>query len=146
MQFTFALSLPSDALSVPLARHLTRRSLLELGVAGACADAIELAMGEACANVLQHAGTDGAYEVRVEVDDRRCTMRIIDAGDGFDPDQVAEDAPDALVEQGRGLGLMRELVDILEVDSRIEHGTEVVLEKELSFDREAVLPRLSTPQ
>ena len=48
-----------DAQSVPLVRGLLRQALEHLGVAASGVDDILLALTEACANVVHHAGEVG---------------------------------------------------------------------------------------
>ncbi|CAN5566900.1 hypothetical protein BH20ACT2_BH20ACT2_13000 [soil metagenome] len=141
MLLHYALCLPREAVTVPMARHLTRDSLRELGVKHTCIEDIELALGEACANVLRHAGGDDEYEIAVDIDGERCTVRVHDRGRGFDPDAVHPALADA--ERGRGLELMRLLVDELRIESRIDEGTVVVLAKELTFEAGAVMHDLA---
>jgi serine/threonine-protein kinase RsbW len=47
-------SLPRNDPSVPAARHLVRAAMRTIGVDADCTHDIELALTEACTNVLQH--------------------------------------------------------------------------------------------
>jgi len=49
---SWALSLPRDHRSVPVARHLVRAGMLILGVDEDCTNDVEVALSEACTNVL----------------------------------------------------------------------------------------------
>lgn len=142
---TLTVCLPRDALSVPVVRHLVRYALDEVGVLPAISHDVELALSEACSNVLRHAGPGDAYDVSVEVGPERCQLRIVDIGHGFDHETVGEreSTRDMLsAEQGRGLGLMRALVDEIELSSAPEQGTLVRLVKDLKFDDDAPARRL----
>src|SRR6266487_3085285 len=55
---SWALSLPRDHRSVPVARHLVRAGMLILGVDEDCTNDVEVALSEACTNVLQHVRPD----------------------------------------------------------------------------------------
>ena len=80
MEITMVLELPRDAVSVPVSRQVLDSCLKTLGVtAGTRAD-IALAVSEACANVVQHAGPGEEYEVRVSAKDRRCTIEVVNTG------------------------------------------------------------------
>ena len=50
---------------------------------------IALALSEACANVIQHAGPGEEYEVRVNARDGQCTIEVDNTGNGD-----GEPAPD----------------------------------------------------
>lgn len=142
---TLAISLPRDALSVPVIRHLVANALEQVGVLPSISYDIQLALTEACTNVLDHAGPGDTYEVTVGIGPDRCELRIIDIGHGFDHASVAaaSDLDSALhAERGRGLGLMRALVDQIELTSEPESGTLVRLVKLLEFDPEAPAQRL----
>jgi serine/threonine-protein kinase RsbW len=141
MRLAFTLRLPRDELSVPIVRHICRSALLELGVEGSCLADIELAVTEACTNVLKHAqGTNQQYEVEVELNEDSAEIRVIDAGVGFSTDAFPEASGTA--EQGRGLHLMRALVDDLHFISQPEHGTIVHLEKRLDLSEDSILQKL----
>jgi serine/threonine-protein kinase RsbW len=140
---TITLRLPRDAISVPVIRHLVTYALDEVGVVREIRDDIELALSEACANVLDHAGPGDAYDVSVTIGPELCEIRVVDVGHGFDYDSViaARDATEVdlvlAAERGRGLGLMRALVDHIELRSEPEVGTLVRLVKQLAFDDSA---------
>jgi serine/threonine-protein kinase RsbW len=141
-----ALRLPRDAMSVPVIRHLVRYALTEVGVLDTISDDIELAVAEACANVLRHSGPGDSYDVSVTIGPEDCEIRVIDIGHGFDHATVMETAdlatPDLHAERGRGLGLMQALVDHIELASEPETGTLVRLVKSLSFDEDSAARRL----
>ena len=141
MRMAMSLLLPRDELSVPVARHLAAGAMEELGVAQACADDIQVALTEACTNVILHSGPGDAYEIAVDVDEQSCVIRVIDRGVGFD---AAEGRPEAgdTAESGRGMGLMHALVDQVLFESRPEAGTIVHLEKTLEYGEGSVLHRL----
>ena len=142
MRISFTLRLPRDQLSVPIVRHICRSALLELGVGTPCLADIELAVTEACTNVLKHAqGTNLQYEVEVEVNEDACEIRVIDAGVGFFSTDAFPQASGS-AEQGRGLHLMRALVDDLQFISKPEQGTIVHLAKRLELKEGSILQQL----
>jgi serine/threonine-protein kinase RsbW len=138
MELSLALTLPRDEQTVSVARHVVRIAMEQVGVEATCVDDIELALSEACTNVLVHAGPGDQYVVRLDLEDRLVVIGVIDVGRGFDSARLqAEDAlPDD--ERGRGLGLMQALVDRVDFTSRPEAGTIVTLEKVLT-DRDGPL-------
>lgn len=127
------LTLPRDELSIPVVRHLTTAMLGGVGVEQGCIDDIELALTEACTNVLDHSKADDAYEVSVSFDTETCSIGVTDtASEGFDHIAVPRAADDA--ESGRGIHLMHALVDRVSFRPRGELGSVVQLEKRLRFD------------
>ena len=141
MRIAFTLRLPRDEMSVPIVRHICRSALRELGVEGLCLADIELAVTEACTNVLKHAqGTHQQYEVEVEVNEDACEIRVIDTGIGFSTESFSQASGTA--EQGRGLHLMRALVDDLHFISQPEQGTIVHLAKRLELTDNSILQKL----
>jgi serine/threonine-protein kinase RsbW len=134
MEIGLRIRLPRDRISVPVARHVVRSAIEEIGVTTECADDIEVALSEACTNVLMHAGPGAIYDVRLDLDDERCVLRIIDLGSGFDLATLPDGRPLPEEERGRGLPLMSSLVDRVRFESKPEIGTVVHLEKRLVYD------------
>src|SRR5947209_20305935 len=117
MQIAFAVRLPGDARSVPFVRGLCRQALEHLGVEGALVDEITLALSEACANAVQHAGGRQDYEVDVAIDDDECRITVFDGGPGFDSAALPGDGSRSVLDDGSGPLLMRAPVD--ELDFRL---------------------------
>ena len=85
VDIAFTVHLPVDTDSVPFIRGLCRQALVHLRIEQTVIDEIALALTEACANVVQHAGEHAEYEVEVAIDDRLCRISVVDSGEGFDP-------------------------------------------------------------
>jgi serine/threonine-protein kinase RsbW len=138
MELSLALTLPRDEQTVPMARHIVRHAMEQVGVESTCVYDFELALSEACTNVLLHSGPGDQYVVRLDMEDRIGRIRVIDVGRGFDSArlQAADPLPEA--ERGRGLGLMYALVDRVQLTTRPEDGTVVTLQKALTY-REGAL-------
>jgi len=143
VQLVLVVSLPRDNTSIPTSRHIVVDALRELGVAEDCINDIAVAQSEACTNVVDHSGPGDEYEVKVEICDDRCVISVIDAGRGFDA-SLAGGAADLGAERGRGIQLMRALVDKVHFASDTESGTAVRLEKALAYRQDAVF-RNDTP-
>ena len=143
MEFKLTLALPRDNQSVPVARRVLKNSLDVLGVRPDVVSDIELALTEACTNVLDHAADADEYEVSAGVDGTACVIEVIDRGQGFDGSVkgLADAEPHA--EDGRGIQLMRALVDKVTFTSRPMVGTVVHLEKELEWNDDAPIKRLT---
>jgi serine/threonine-protein kinase RsbW len=137
IEVNLSLCLPRDVQTVPLVRHVIGNTMQEFGVTRACRADVELAVTEACANVLDHSQAGDEYEVKVAVDERLCQIRVIDRGHGFDFATLDGDT-DPGSERGRGVQLMKALVDNIRFESEPEAGTVVHLVKSLDFDPDAV--------
>ena len=132
MNVHFSVRLPTDAQSVPLVRGLLRQALTYLGVAETGIQEIVLALTEACANVVQHAGEHEEYQVDIAIDDEVCRISVVDDGDGFDPVATALEQERSPLDPGRGLLLMRALVDRLDFVQDADGRHRVTLEKSLN--------------
>jgi serine/threonine-protein kinase RsbW len=132
MELSLALTLPRDEQTVPVARHIVRNAMEQVGVGEACIYDIELALSEACTNVLLHSGPGDQYVVRLDLEDTLGVIRVIDVGHGFDSTKARDEPPMLEAERGRGLGVMQALVDRADFTSRPEAGTIVTLEKVLT--------------
>ena len=80
MEIQMALYLPRDAVSVPVSRQVLDSCLETLGVTPDTRDDIALALSEACANVIQHAGPGEEYEVRVSARNCQCAIEVVNTG------------------------------------------------------------------
>ena len=139
MELSLALTLPRDEQTVPVARHIVRNAMEQVGVEETCVYDVELALSEACTNVLLHSGPGDQYKVRLDLEDRLGVIRVIDVGRGFDSARLQAEGTVPEAERGRGLGLMQALVDRVDFTSRREAGTVVTLEKVLDYHDEALL-------
>ena len=143
MEIKLTLALPRDQLSVPVVRNILKGSLETLGIDESTISDIEIALTEACTNVLDHADGDNEYEVSAGIDGTTCVIEVVDRGaTSFDPVlQGLGQAPDD-AESGRGIALMRALVDKVTFTNQPKDGTVVHLEKQLTWSPGAVIERL----
>ncbi|GIH94808.1 ATP-binding protein [Planobispora siamensis] len=135
MEATIALRLPRDAASVPVIRQMLDSSLDALGVQRQVREDIQLMLSEACSNVIKHADDSDDYTVRTELSRDRCSIKVVDAGSGFEFSGTCQVAPGA--ESGRGLLIMQALADDVRFVRRDDHGSIVCLEKTLLFEDDA---------
>ena len=133
MEVTLTLALPRDSYSVPVARRVLAGALRLLGVADAAVADIELALTEAVTNVLDHADATDSYEVSAGIRGDLCVIEVVDRGHGFDGSGHGLSEVGAAEESGRGVQIMRALVDRVTFTSRPQVGTVVHLEKQLDF-------------
>ena len=139
MRIDVAICLPQEASSVQLIRRAVTNTLGVFGVDEDCIEEIRLALSEACTNVVEHAQPADEYEVRLEVDDRRCAISVTNRGNGFDADDLHGVMPATDSARGRGVAIMRAVMDHVEFRSEPEAGTVVHLVKELTFRPDAPL-------
>jgi serine/threonine-protein kinase RsbW len=157
VEIKLVLSLPREAVSVPVSRQVLDGCLETLGVTPDARADIALALSEACANVVQHAGPGEEYEVQVSARDRRCVIEVVNAGTrdgeaaadggiarsvqdgrGFGQEWpggsgLSDDPVPATAERGRGLKIIDAVVDNLQLTSTERRGTTVHFEKELEW-------------
>jgi serine/threonine-protein kinase RsbW len=127
------LHLPRDAESVPLARRVLDSALATAGVTEECRSDINLALTEACANVVAHAAAVDRYEVKVTAEGQRCVIDVIDAGNELDPRRLSQPMPGPQSERGRGLHIIRAVMDVAEIVAGPAGGLVVRMIKKLVF-------------
>ena len=117
------------------------------GIDDASTRHIVLCADEALINAVAHAA-GSPVGVFADLHDDHLTLQVSDGGPGFDPSQIDTDAePDLMGEHGRGLFLIRNLMDEFEILSD-ERGTTLHMERDLPGVRRAaaaLTPRLAAP-
>jgi serine/threonine-protein kinase RsbW len=121
------LSLPRDASYVPVTRTVANSLLATMGVPEDASSDVQVALSEACANVVRHAGGLD-YSVALSVGPEGCEIEVFDTGPGIKPNSDVTGPANDDAEAGRGLFLMRALVDDFEFTSE-DDGTRVRLVK-----------------
>jgi serine/threonine-protein kinase RsbW len=141
MRLTLSICLPRDSVSIPISRRIVRDTLDRLGVTQECLADIAVAQTEACTNVVEHSGPGEEYEISVEIIDDYCVITVADSGKGFDSTRP----PQAVVldEGGRGIDLMKALVDNVHFVTGLGSGTSVFLKKALHFREDSVVRRFT---
>jgi len=97
---------------------------------------IELAVDEACANVIKHAyskDTKKPIDIVIELDYKKLTIIITDHGKGFDVKKITrQDVKEYIAEMrvgGLGIYLMKALMDEVELNSKPGVKTQVRMVK-----------------
>ena len=123
----FTLQVPSSTENLALIREFVSSAAKQAGFDDKEVGRLELAVDEACANVIEHAyGHDANKEVivRAKLDENEFAIDIEDTGKGFDPASVNQEELEKLIENrktgGLGMRLMKTLMD--EVRYEIEPG------------------------
>jgi serine/threonine-protein kinase RsbW len=141
LEIKMVLYLPRDAASVPVIRQILDGCLKTLGVTPDTRADIALALSEACANVIQHAGAGEEYEVQVTARNRRCAIEVVNASrrdsesgeERADTIVVTGDPVPPTAEHGRGLKIIDAVVDNLQLTSDKRQGAIVHFEKALQW-------------
>src|SRR6185436_7846177 len=123
----FTLQVPSSTENLALIREFVTAVGRQAQLEEPEISNLELAVDEACANVIEHAyGHDVTKDVtiRVSFDDMLLHISVIDEGHGFDPAQVPESQLNQLIHDrksgGLGIRLIKTLMD--EVEYQIAPG------------------------
>jgi anti-sigma regulatory factor (Ser/Thr protein kinase) len=128
--------LPNEPSRISEVRRFVAAFLADLRAPVEMSSEILLAVGEAAGNAYRHGrrhpGGRSEIRVRCEYDRPEFIVEVADDGPGFDPSEVeGRGEPDPFAQGGRGLFLMRELMDAVSIDPSPE-GTKVVLRRELT--------------
>ena len=123
----FTLQVPSSTENLALIREFVTSIGRQATLSEEEINKLELAVDEACANVIEHAyGHDITKDVSVcaTFDDEKLKISVIDEGRGFDPGKVNQKSVDELIHErrsgGLGIRLIKTLMD--EVSYEIEPG------------------------
>lgn len=110
--------------ALPVARHTAAKRAKQLGADESVAQAIALAVTEACSNVVVHAYRDsagpGEMTVSLERPDDHIYVYVVDAGVGMQP---RADSPGL----GLGIPLIAQLTEAFELRTPPDGGTEVCM-------------------
>src|SRR5262245_53599747 len=130
-KYELALDLPAAHRSVRVARHVVRHFARLEGVSDAEIEQLVLIVSELLANAVDHCGgppamtendlvKDARMRLALEISAHEWRLAVSDEGGG-DHERVrhavrSAQLPDLEDERGRGLYLMRQMVDAMEVD------------------------------
>lgn len=89
------------------------------------------AVGEVCDNAIEHGRSELGVDVEYVMTPTEFRVEVQDYGCGFDPTGRGEQPPDVFAESGRGIFLMKNLMDGWEIDSQPGRGTRIVMSKSL---------------
>jgi serine/threonine-protein kinase RsbW len=124
----YELKLLSQSENLELIREFVSKIALKAGFGTDDINKIELAVDEACANVIQHAYSDGdtkqTIHLIVQLDYHKITIIVADEGKGFDVHRIKDlDMKEYIAEMrigGLGIHLIKNLMD--KVEFNIEPG------------------------
>lgn len=118
LERTFTLQVPSSTENLAMIRGFVTSVGSQAGLTEVEVAQLEMAVDEACANVIEHAyNRDMTKEVSVHatLDADSIEIDVIDTGQGFDPNTVQQVELDQLISNrksgGLGMRLMKTLMD-----------------------------------
>ena len=129
MRMSVRLNLPREVDSVPAVRRLLRCALSLLHVDRDAGADVEIALTEACANVVKHADGAEKFEVLLDVAEDGCAIEVVDSGNGFDLAAAAAEVSGPEHDRGRGLFLIKALSDNVRWDTSPRRGCLLHFEK-----------------
>ena len=122
----------SEALHLARLREWLREELAGLGVERKTRAALVLAVGELCANSIEHAYEGrGGQPIHVSIVglEDRLVLEVEDFGRAFEAARYVEPDLDALPDHGLGIHLVHRIADSVSVDVQRERGTRWTLVK-----------------
>jgi anti-sigma regulatory factor (Ser/Thr protein kinase) len=125
-------TMSSEAQQLARLREWLRAELGRLGVDRKTGAALVLAVGELCANSIEHAYEGrGGQPIHVSIRglEDRLEIEVEDFGRAFDASRYVEPDLDALPDHGLGVHLVRRISDAVSIDVRRERGTRWTLVK-----------------
>ncbi|CAM4401700.1 hypothetical protein GCM10009799_22140 [Nocardiopsis rhodophaea] len=129
MDEQFSITLPRQAYTVAVMRDVLRTALRARGICDDCSYPILIAATEACANAVDHGAPAPDYAVRVRFRSSLCLVEISHQGPGFRAGRVP--LPEVEWESGRGILLMRALMDDVVFHATASGGVTVWMDKHL---------------
>jgi putative Holliday junction resolvase len=131
-------SIPGSIEYLPLVDTVCQAFCGWAGVDQEIADAIAMAAVEGATNAVVHGNKcQRSKKVRVLFEKTRCeiVVSVTDEGEGFDPARVPDPTNDAnlMKESGRGIFIMRQVMDRVEFAQPEGGGTLVRMAKEIDF-------------
>lgn len=134
---TIVVQTPGDISYLYRVREFITGIAVEVGIAQQDIDKIELAIDEACTNVIEHgyAPDDPNKEltVRMEIDAARMVLTVIDRAKPFNPLAYQPRAVTQLQAEGKdgglGIRLIKQIMDELDYQTRPDGSNELIMTK-----------------
>ena len=122
-QKKYQLKIPSQSDNLAIIRDVVAKVASRVGFDTDEASKIELAVDEACTNVIKHAYANNSnqmIEVSIKVDQKKLIIIVADKGKGFNPDKIKLPDLNESIKEGRkgglGLCLIKTLMDKVEFE------------------------------
>lgn len=141
----YEIRLPSHTENLEIIREFVFKIITRVGINEEDASKIELAVDEACTNVMKHAyggESTNPIDVAIKIDYKKVTIVVTDHGKGFNPKLVEiPNMKEYLAEMrvgGLGIYLMRSLMDEVTYDVKPGISNKVTMVKFLVKDDQVV--------
>lgn len=138
----FTLHVPSSTANLAMVREFVTHIGSQAGLDTARIGKLELAVDEACANVIEHAYDHDAEQeviIRATFDAETLRIDVEDTGRGFDPASVPQEQLDEMIAKrrtgGLGMRIMQKVMD--RVWYEIEPGQKNELHMEMRLKKDA---------
>lgn len=122
-QKKYQLKIPSQSDNLSIIRDVVTKVASQIGFDTDEASKIELAVDEACTNVIKHAYANNSgqmIEVSIKIDQKKLIIIVADNGKGFNPDKIKFPDLNESIKSGRkgglGLCLIKTLMDKVEFE------------------------------
>jgi serine/threonine-protein kinase RsbW len=133
MDVRLDIELPRQRRAVAVLRHAVGSLCREIGVADDDVQDLALALSEACNNVVAHAHDDDSFSVVFTLESLVAKVVVVNTTTPFSPADFDRDGPgDPWSESGRGLLIMRTLVDEARFSPSGDGGTLVELVRQVT--------------
>jgi serine/threonine-protein kinase RsbW len=131
------IAIPSDPALIAVVDEFLEGKLREQGIRGDIITDIAICASEIVNNGIYHGNKqDRTKQVSLELSfsDDEVEITVTDQGDSFDPQQVPDPVAqeNLLREVGRGIFIVRQLMDRVEIRSTATGGTVVVFAKKIA--------------
>lgn len=134
----FTLHVPSSTENLSMVREFVSNIGAQAGLNEREVGQVELAIDEACANVIEHAYKgDSSKEViiRATFDDENLRIDVEDTGTGFDPSGVPQEDLDNLIanrkDGGLGMRIIKKFMDEVRYEIGPGHKNELHMVKRI---------------
>ncbi len=138
-QKKYQLKIPSQSDNLSIIRDVVAKVASRVGFDTDEASKIELAVDEACTNVIKHAYANNSnqmIEVSIKVDQKKLIIIVADKGKGFNPDEIKLPDLNKSIKEGRkgglGLCLIKTLMDKVEFEIKPGSKNQVKMIKYIS--------------
>jgi len=138
-QKKYQLKIPSQSDNLAIIRDVVAKVANRVGFDTDEASKIELAVDEACTNVIKHAYANNSnqmIEVSIKVDQKKLIIIVADKGKGFNPDKIKLPDLNESIKEGRkgglGLCLIKTLMDKVEFEIKPGSKNQVKMIKYIS--------------
>lgn len=137
----FLIQVPSSTENLAIVRDFLKAVGSQAGMQDGEVAKVQLAVDEACANVIEHAYDHDASRkvmIRVDFDAETLRVEIVDTGRGFDPDSIKPEELKDLAAQrktgGLGLRLIQTLMDEVIYNAVPGEKNEIHMSKRITPD------------